>query len=494
IARALGASRSAVQCSQRWKLLVRRDRRASDPRPRPSGYPRVTRPWTDVESAQLLRLLEEHGRFDYGELSKRLPGFTYGQMYQGLQRLVYAGRPRPWTRAERRRLAQLVHAHPGDWPRVAAGLSARTPLQCRLMYGARMLGGPAAHKRWTPAESARLVRLVNACRRPPLAPDAAAIARALDAGAYACALERDLLAAASAAAPEPAQPPDAAHRPVPWLLVATYMPGRTPMQCRCKWQRLKEAAELPAHSGPWSPAEDLALYTLCADIPGHWRAIQRRLPRRRNMNAIRARHTLISRVVRVIRACRPAWDPRADAMAEVHMRCEVLSWFHASAEGYRPDDPFDCPLDTCEWTLLLCLAALLYYRNALSAFTVAGAVACTLTAKLLKLLLRHERPAHCPNRLSFGMPSTHSASIVYFATIMSYIAADMLPARRAIPAAAGLCLLGAAAALSRTLNGHHTLLQVAAGCGLGVSFASVWWHHRDLFLPSISYILTRCGL
>ncbi|KAG8891471.1 putative actin patch assembly and actin polymerization protein, partial [Tulasnella sp. 403] len=55
-----------------------------------------------------------------------------------------------------------------------------------------------------------------------------------------------------------------------------------------------------------------------------------------------------------------------------------------------------------------------------------GAVMATRIAKLLKLCFRKPRPAHSTEKLTYGMPSTHSTTIIYYATYVS-LAAALLP-------------------------------------------------------------------
>ncbi|KAJ2508236.1 hypothetical protein GGI11_006137, partial [Coemansia sp. RSA 2049] len=40
-------------------------------------------------------------------------------------------------------------------------------------------------------------------------------------------------------------------------------------------------------------------------------------------------------------------------------------------------------------------------------------------------------------------------------------------------------------ALSRALNGHHSMNQVLAGVCLGVVFAAAWWYLRSLLILPI---------
>ncbi|PIA13894.1 hypothetical protein COEREDRAFT_32893, partial [Coemansia reversa NRRL 1564] len=124
---------------------------------------------------------------------------------------------------------------------------------------------------------------------------------------------------------------------------------------------------------------------------------------------------------------------------------------------------------------------LLYYRNELVVLMITGACICVASAKVLKQLIRQKRPPSNRNTSrTFGMPSTHSAGLIYFVTFIVLVAQSAskehgLSKRHALVSTFALCVVGSAAAISRVLNGHHTLAQVIAGSCLGASFASVWW-------------------
>ncbi|KAJ1999701.1 hypothetical protein GGI02_001419 [Coemansia sp. RSA 2322] len=119
-----------------------------------------------------------------------------------------------------------------------------------------------------------------------------------------------------------------------------------------------------------------------------------------------------------------------------------------------------------------------------------GACVSALLAKILKRLIRQERPVHERQlKKSYGMPSTHSTAVIFLSTfatfiILYYAPSSLSPMLVALTIAASN-MLGVSAALSRVTNGHHTLAQVAAGSCLGVVCASVWWALRDAFLPFI---------
>ena len=88
------------------------------------------------------------------------------------------------------------------------------------------------------------------------------------------------------------------------------------------------------------------------------------------------------------------------------------------------------------------------------------------------------------------MPSTHSATITFFATYIT-LAALYLPVHPAFPndwrsrVLPPLLVLPCASliAASRLWLGHHTLAQIVAGVGLGIFMATGWyaaWVHGGL--------------
>jgi len=117
------------------------------------------------------------------------------------------------------------------------------------------------------------------------------------------------------------------------------------------------------------------------------------------------------------------------------------------------------------------------------AYFSAGVVLCGISAKLVKNVIRQPRPHRAgKQKVTYGMPSTHSATIACYAT---YIPLTYLyplynsPAHFGIPSRALWSLLivpGAVLiAVSRVWLGYHTWKQVAAGTTFGVVFSSLWF-------------------
>ncbi|KAJ7273697.1 phosphatidic acid phosphatase type 2/haloperoxidase [Mycena haematopus] len=120
---------------------------------------------------------------------------------------------------------------------------------------------------------------------------------------------------------------------------------------------------------------------------------------------------------------------------------------------------------------------ILWTRSAGVAYCGAAAVACSLSVKILKHGIRQPRPV-LGRKKTYGMPSTHSASIAYFGTFV-LLACLYLPLHPSVPGGESARIvapilvlpLAATIALSRVWLGHHTWSQVAAGCVYGVAWA-----------------------
>ncbi|KIK59909.1 hypothetical protein GYMLUDRAFT_261882 [Collybiopsis luxurians FD-317 M1] len=130
---------------------------------------------------------------------------------------------------------------------------------------------------------------------------------------------------------------------------------------------------------------------------------------------------------------------------------------------------------------------LLYTQSAGVAYFVAGAVSCMSAVKLIKKLIRQERPeVKWPGKRrkkTYGMPSTHSGSVAYYATYIT-LASLYLPVHDTLPQSwltrilPPLVILPMAGliAVSRVWLGHHTWAQVSVGCSFGLVFGCSWFY------------------
>lgn len=154
----------------------------------------------------------------------------------------------------------------------------------------------------------------------------------------------------------------------------------------------------------------------------------------------------------------------------------------------------------------LAFCVLVYTRTVHVFFVVTGACTVAVWAKCLKILLRQPRPRHDPlHKRDYGMPSSHAAVMVYFATYLDFTAAVPSPFS-AIAGSPGCVdtylpitnsptrpfylLLGffmhcfvASELRSRVNLYHHTVRQVIAGAALGALMGFAWWYgwHRWVY-------------
>jgi len=129
---------------------------------------------------------------------------------------------------------------------------------------------------------------------------------------------------------------------------------------------------------------------------------------------------------------------------------------------------------------------ILYTRSAGVVYFTIGAVFCSLSVKVVKRIIRQPRPPiNIPGRkskASYGMPSTHSATVSHYATYI-FLGCLYLPIHPTLPSGLSvrilpplIAFLGAVTiVMSRVWLGHHTMPQVVAGISYGVAFASVWF-------------------
>ncbi|KAI0782469.1 PAP2-domain-containing protein [Irpex lacteus] len=126
---------------------------------------------------------------------------------------------------------------------------------------------------------------------------------------------------------------------------------------------------------------------------------------------------------------------------------------------------------------------LLYTRSAGVLYFITGALFTSGAAKVAKRFVRQPRPTQpLPGRQkqTYGMPSTHSATITFYA-VYTILAARYLPIHYSLPSNArslGPSIVvpwAATIAISRIWLGHHTWPQVGAGSLLGGLIGVAWF-------------------
>ncbi|KAH9937336.1 PAP2-domain-containing protein [Fomitopsis serialis] len=132
----------------------------------------------------------------------------------------------------------------------------------------------------------------------------------------------------------------------------------------------------------------------------------------------------------------------------------------------------------------------LYTRSAGVAYFAAGAVLCSMSVKVIKRCVRQPRPVQVirgKRKKSYGMPSTHSATITFFAAYIA-LACLYLPIHPTLPSSPFTRVLpiiisipwAVTIVVSRIWLGHHNVPQVIAGCACGLVLAPLWfnlWTH-----------------
>lgn len=115
-------------------------------------------------------------------------------------------------------------------------------------------------------------------------------------------------------------------------------------------------------------------------------------------------------------------------------------------------------------------AFLIYTRSVCAAYFCGAALCCALSVKVIKKFVKQPRPIGTTKLKSYGMPSTHSAVVFFYAGTV-ILTSTTLPIHSSLPAhpyvrvwppvVAGTSAL--LVALSRVWRGHHDFLQIAAG-------------------------------
>ncbi|KAH8099286.1 phosphatidic acid phosphatase type 2/haloperoxidase [Cristinia sonorae] len=132
----------------------------------------------------------------------------------------------------------------------------------------------------------------------------------------------------------------------------------------------------------------------------------------------------------------------------------------------------------------LTACTILYTRSAAILYFAVGAVVCSRIVKLMKRAFRQPRPINPlpgKQKKDFGMPSTHSAVIAYYATY-TMLAAVSLPIHESLPQSQWTRIIpplvivpwAASIAISRLWLGHHTVPQVLVGSIHGIVLAPLW--------------------
>ncbi|CAO1617657.1 unnamed protein product [Parajaminaea phylloscopi] len=135
------------------------------------------------------------------------------------------------------------------------------------------------------------------------------------------------------------------------------------------------------------------------------------------------------------------------------------------------------------FTTLIVGLGVLWHAGAEPVYFVMGALATSAAAKTLKTWIRDPRPDGTAVTRTYGMPSTHSATVTFMSTYVlfytgSKVAQSGLSSLSAweVGYSAFLVVAPVAVMWSRTALMAHTAKQVLAGGALGVVVANGAWH------------------
>ncbi|CAO3598893.1 unnamed protein product [Absidia cylindrospora] len=119
---------------------------------------------------------------------------------------------------------------------------------------------------------------------------------------------------------------------------------------------------------------------------------------------------------------------------------------------------------------------ILYTRLIQFMYFVVGACLTAILGKVLKRIFRQPRPQGS----GYGMPSTHSQVIMFFATYFLCVAYTTMPSLVCC-----VSFFALAVVWSRVQLKHHTLSQVTVGALLGILCAQLWYAAWSIILSPL---------
>ncbi|KAM5490190.1 putative dolichyldiphosphatase [Microsporum audouinii] len=173
-------------------------------------------------------------------------------------------------------------------------------------------------------------------------------------------------------------------------------------------------------------------------------------------------------------------------MADEYIPLASLSLTHVH---YNPEDPISY---LCAFLALVPQALIISYislcwatREVEIIFMLAGQLSCEVLNFGLKRLIKQERPYQM-NGKGYGMPSSHSQFMGYFAVFFtlfllfrhapsSSILSGYISALERVGLASLACVGATMVAMSRIYLNYHTPEQVLAGSVIGIAYGVVWF-------------------
>eukprot|EP01025_Chloroclados_australasicus_P032938 TRINITY_DN3345_c1_g2_i2.p1 TRINITY_DN3345_c1_g2~~TRINITY_DN3345_c1_g2_i2.p1 ORF type:complete len:214 (-),score=9.24 TRINITY_DN3345_c1_g2_i2:21-662(-) len=140
--------------------------------------------------------------------------------------------------------------------------------------------------------------------------------------------------------------------------------------------------------------------------------------------------------------------------------------------------------------LFVCLGSIVYYSRQIHLiFVLVGGLLTELITVVLKKTLKQPRPEYACNMYeicgSYGMPSSHTSTMFYFATVYSMMTILQLKSKikklslklmfsSPIPETIFIVVSAPLVGISRVYLGYHTVIQVLFGGVLGLVMGILW--------------------
>lgn len=109
-------------------------------------------------------------------------------------------------------------------------------------------------------------------------------------------------------------------------------------------------------------------------------------------------------------------------------------------------------------------------------YMIAGGCVNAVLVKVLKQLIKQKRPSEA-GKSGYGMPSSHSSSVCFFAMFLSLMAWESYDSMWSTCSCCCLLVFAILASAWRVQSNHHSFAQVAVGGMIGATNGSVLYSY-----------------
>jgi myb proto-oncogene protein len=240
--------------------------------------------------------------------------------------------PRSWKGEEDTKLTEAVKKHGKKWVAVAAMVAGRTEEQCRSRWVRTLDTAGKAAGQWNGEEDTKLTEAMTKHGK-----DWVAVATLVPGRTHVQCRNRwthTLDTAGKTAGQWNGEEDTKLTEAVKkhgkkWVAVATLVPGRTDMQCRCRWIYTLDSTNGKI-AGRWKPEEDAKLIEATKKHSKNWIAVATLVPGRTGMQC-RERWTHTLDPARASRAPRRDWKGEEDTKLTDAVKKHGNSWVKVAA-------------------------------------------------------------------------------------------------------------------------------------------------------------------